>query len=962
MQTIADLKAELKNKTFDQGFHWRILFLGRSINGTTDIVSSLSRSLRNLGHHVLDLDIKSHRIVENPERVSGGNGPIYVQAERLETVINSFRPQMVVCCAGGLTFTDDDAEYLKSRGIVLVGITLSDPDVFPSVHGHAHVFDVHTTNAELSLSMYREAGVHNTVYFPFGIDRGFVTQEVKEDPSKAADVICMGHANNRPDRNQTMTALNQRFDVKTYGRGWEIPGSESVAGDEALQALQMGRIHINFPLTRAGFVNIKCGVFETVGAGGVIATGVFDEMERFFDYGEEIIGYENDEDLATKIDALLANPDEYERVRFNGFRRLVNEHLYEHRWMNLFETIRNASEDTAPWLSEQRAKQIRETLAESIPRARKVILSGFYGAGNLGDELILRSISNALHRADPAIQVFVAAENPNQVELQHGLQSFRRTDLYESAHQVHTADAVVVGGGGLWHDLTFHRAGGLASLVSGSAISLAGFGNLPLMGRVLGVEYHIIGLGAGPLEDSDARAMVKFLAAQTDSILVRDKDSRTVLESAGVDPEQVRCAPDVVYAVDFPNGHGKHASTLELEALRSKGFRLVGVNLRRWAHVDMEDVRTSVERALAAVSAGEKIAVVGVPMQAGASHDRSILESLGENLAPHIPFYLMPDPPMFDAFEQCLDLLDALLTMRLHAGLLAHRKHVPTVGLAYDPKVSRHFEEVERRDWVLPLETGWERIHDRVLAALREGTITGSAFIGALSQLESDAREALSLAASRVTAAPVRDVVHEIPLERPALPDTASASRNQVAAFTKAEFSGTNVEVPERQLNVLFDSPRALHISLPVIAPVSGQEIHNSCTIRTESTRPLEISLTMVSNYERPQNVGKVSIVVRIGDYVFKDDLARSKQPVMLRVRTANRLELPVDFGLIVNDRCYPAQSWPKYSRVSLRINEVHEVTDRGPMPALFASAGTISHDPLDTMPDEITSGSAGGA
>lgn len=950
MQSIADLRADLENKTFDQGFHWRILFLGRSINGTTDIVSSLSRSLRNLGHHVLDLDLKFHRVTENPERASGGNGPIYVQADKLQPVVDTFHPQMIICCAGGLTFTDEDAARLKAQGIVLVGITLSDPDVFPSVVGHAHVFDIHTTNAELSLEMYREAGVLNTVYFPFGIDRGFVTQEVDDDPSMAADVICLGHANSRPDRNQTMTALDKHFDVKTYGRGWDIAGSEPVAGDRALQALKMGRIHINFPLTRAGFINIKCGVFESVGAGAVIATGEFDEMARFFDYGEEIIGYSDDDDLTAKIERLLENPEEYERIRLNGFRRLVENHLYEHRWMELFDTLRGASESNTPWLGAARIAEVQDVLSASLPRARKVILSGFYGAGNLGDELILRSISSALQSADPAVQVVVAAESPRNVEIHHGLQAFKRADIYESAHQVHTADAVVVGGGGLWHDLTFHRAGRLASLVNGSTMSIAGFGNLPLMGRVLGVPYHVIGLGAGPLQDRDAQAMVRFLAQQTESILVRDPESEAAVIGTGVDPSAVACAPDVVYAVDLPSGQTEAQSTRELRELRSQGRRLIGVNLRRWAHEDMDLVVSEVEKALNALAAEGPLAVVGVPMQAGAQHDRQILEKLAGRLSPNIEFSMLPDPPSFEAFDQCIGELDVLLTMRLHAALLAHRRNLPTVGLVYDPKVQRHFDEVKRSAYALPLTAGWEQIFSALQRSLAEGRITDPAMLEALSALEQESRQALHAAAGRVAAAPARPAVYEIPAERPApSAETGPAAQKTTAAFTKATFSASGLELPERALNVLFDSPRALHVSLPTTAPTAGQEIHNQCSMHLDSTAPTEVSLSITSNYERPQNVGKISVLVKIGDHLFEDDLARSKEPVMLRVRTSGVQELPVSVSLRVNGRCYPAQSWPKYSRVSVRIHEAHAIEDRAATRTMFASAGHVTE--LEAQP-----------
>lgn len=957
MQSIQQLKDELQHKTFDQGFHWRILFLGRSINGTTDIVSSMSRSLRNLGHHVLDLDIKYHRITENPNRVSGGNGPIYVRAEALKPAINRFRPQMIICCAGGLTFTDKDAAWLKAQGIVLVGITLSDPDVFPTVHSHAHVFDVHTTNAELSLEMYRQAGVTNTVYFPFAIDRGFVTQHVDDDPAMAADVVCLGHANDRPDRNQTMTALNRRFDVKTYGRGWEIPGSESVAGDKALQALKMGRIHINFPLTRAGYINIKCGVFESVGAGAVIATGEFDEMSHFFRYGDEIVGYSDDEDLARKIQVLLENPEEYERIRLNGFRRLVENHLYEHRWMELFSRLRHASPESTPWLSADRRRTVVEILSPSVPRSRKVLLSGFYGAGNLGDELILRSISGALERTDPAIEVVVAAENPYKVELEHGLQAFRRKDVYEAAHQLHTTDAVVVGGGGLWHDLTFQRAGGLASLVTGSTMSIAGFGNLPLMGRVLGIPYHVIGLGAGPLEDPDARATVRYLASQTASLLLRDEESRRVVEGTGVPSERILTAPDVVYAVDLPSHVDRNALPAEIAELKRQGYRIIGVNLRRWSHFDMSAVRATIERTISAVAAAEKIAVVGISMQAGTAHDRQILAALGEALAPNVPFVLLPDPPSFEALVACVDLLDVLVTMRLHAALVAHRRHVPTVGLAYDPKVSRHFEELGRAENAVSLDVSWADLHECVTRALAERRIDEREFLDRIHDLETRSRSALEEAAQRVAGAERRAAVHTIPMERPVeTQTTAKMISKQMAGFTRAEYSAVGLDLPQRQLNVLFDAPRALHISLPETAPCPGQEIHNACSLRLESTRPVEVSMTLVSNYVRPQNEGKISIRLRVGDHVFEDDLARSKEPVMIRVRTSGALEVPVDLQLQVNARCYPAHSWPRYSRVFLRIGEVHDVDDRGPVPALFASAGKVSALPVLNMTEEVQS------
>ncbi len=99
---------------------------------------------------------------------------------------------MIICCAGGFCFTEADSKELKSRGILLIGLTLSDPDVQSSMINHVCHFDYHTTNSELALKRYHEAGINNTFLFPFGIDRSYVTTEVEYSSDYQADVICLG--------------------------------------------------------------------------------------------------------------------------------------------------------------------------------------------------------------------------------------------------------------------------------------------------------------------------------------------------------------------------------------------------------------------------------------------------------------------------------------------------------------------------------------------------------------------------------------------------------------------------------------------------------------------------------------------------------------------------------------------------------------------------------------------------
>ncbi|MDI3330487.1 MAG: polysaccharide pyruvyl transferase family protein [Micrococcus sp.] len=943
--TIERLRQELSTKVFDQGFHWRIMFLGKSINGTTDIVSSLYRSLKNLGHHVLEVDTSRHGILDNPHGRMGGEGPIYVRYDRIKRMVDEFRPQMIILCAGGMVFSEQDAQALKDRGIMLVGTTLSDPDVFPTVKDHVHTFDVHTTNSQTALTMYRDAGVTNTVYFPFGIDRGFVTQDVKADPRFEHDVICLGHAHDRPDRQKVMKALDTQFDVKTYGRGWELPGSEPVAGTEMVQALKGGRIHVNFPLTRAGFINIKCGVFESAGQGALVATGNFEEMADFFEYGEEIVGYDDEADLAEKISHLLAHPEEYDRIAENGFRRVITNHLYEHRWMDLFATFRSLDAETFPWLDAGRRETLARTLSESLPRAKKVILAGFYGAGNLGDELILKSVSHALQHADPAVQVQVAAENATNVEAAHGLQAFQRRNLHAAAYEVHTAAAVVVGGGGLWHDYTFARAGGLLGLFNGATISMAGFGILPMMGRVLGKPYHVVGMGVGPLTDEDARATVRFLAEQTSSLYVRDPESAELLRSLPVDPERITTGPDVVHAVPLPGTEAvaAHLPAVVAEA-KAAGRPVIGVNLRPWTHEDMDRVAGTVAGALAdAVPAdGPEPLYVAVPMQAGAAFDVGTVAQVFAGLPEGAETWIPESALDLDTLVALYGCMDLLVAMRLHAALVAHRCGVPVVGLGYDPKVGRHFEEVGRGDWCLPLTADRQVLADRIRQGL--GTGLPEATLDAVRRLGEEASRALAVSASMIAAAPVQDAVYEVPAEN-AVGSGLRTVKTKPTRFVGLQPAGVGVSVPAGRPYGLFRaSAFEIDLSLPVTKPQKGMELRWDGELHVEGEGVKDLGFTLTAPWSNPKATGRLFAEIDVAGKTYSLDLAQDHGTVLLHLVHEAGV-LPFTFRLRVARKAFEAKSWPKASAVKLQLVSTagldpNLAADLGPM--LTASAGTV--------------------
>ncbi|WP_336627640.1 polysaccharide pyruvyl transferase family protein [Micrococcus luteus] len=203
--------------------------------------------------------------------------------------------------------------------------------------------------------------------------------------------------------------------------------------------------------------------------------------------------------------------------------------------------------------------RIAETLdalpAPRSPRTppRVVLVSGYYGAGNRGDELLLATLARTLEEGLEDVQVVVAANDPAAVERVHGLPAFARADLTAAEEHAARATAVVLGPGGHWHDYSVAAAGGLAGAFRGTRVSPAHMAQLPLLVAGYGGRVIVHGMGVGPLEDPAARAAVRLTGRVSHAVSVRDEASRALLEPLAADwPAPVTVAPDVVYGLDLP--------------------------------------------------------------------------------------------------------------------------------------------------------------------------------------------------------------------------------------------------------------------------------------------------------------------------------------------------------------------------------------------------------------------------
>ena len=320
----------------------RALHIGGYWRGANDMVKQMMLGLRSTGAEVTEYSTDDH-----PEALDtdgrpydrGTYGPVWLRDPHLAKTIESARPHLVVCNAGGLSFRPDDARRLREQ-TCLVGIALSDPDVFePATRHIAAHFDLFLTNAPSCVPRYEALGARVTVLPVATNDAYFHPVPPRADLACEVLVVARPH----PDRVGPVKALVEAFDTHVYGEGWDthgVPGRGLVLGDDLLAAVNSARITVVFFLTGGGHALVKVGLFDFPAAGALVATNHFPEVEPYLEYGKEIIGFDSTTDLLAKVRYYLDHPAEAEKVRAAGRARVLRDHTWRTGWPRILDALR----------------------------------------------------------------------------------------------------------------------------------------------------------------------------------------------------------------------------------------------------------------------------------------------------------------------------------------------------------------------------------------------------------------------------------------------------------------------------------------------------------------------------------------------------------------------------------------------------------------------------------------------
>ena len=419
------------------------------------------------------------------------------------------------------------------------------------------------------------------------------------------------------------------------------------------------------------FVGVSRSVLEAMSAakpvivaGGQGALGIFDETKvtpavdtnfccRGFDLadGETLYGWIAD----------CLNRSQEERAAMGAFNRaFVMEHYTAHRMAADYEEM------------------YRAALAAPVPFKGKadVVVSGYYGFGNMGDESLLDVIAATLAEEIPDVKIAALTRHPKADAKRTGLRCVSRFSP-AAVGTIRGAKLLVSGGGSLLQDSTSRR-------------SLKYYAGVLGIAEAFGVKSYVYANGIGPVRDKSNRKLTAKVVDRAAEVSVRDADSADELRRIGVTRENIRVTADPAFLIR-PYDEHRLARTMDRIGVKD-GFFAVSLRPPVQKNTDTSPMHVADEVVDACVKITKEYGLVPfvIPMQGVQDGEicRYFAEKYNERMQNSGRSALLYTPENAPELIGVLSKAAFVIGMRLHSIIFASSAEVPVVGLEYDPKVS----------------------------------------------------------------------------------------------------------------------------------------------------------------------------------------------------------------------------------------------------------------------------------
>lgn len=307
-----------------------------------------------------------------------------------------------------------------------------------------------------------------------------------------------------------------------------------------------------------------------------------------------------------------------------------------------------------------------------------ILISGYYGFNNIGDESILRAVVDRLKDKLPDIDITVLSQSPETTAEKYGVKSVNRKSPKDILKAVSRCDLLISGGGSLLQDVTSKK-------------SILYYLAIMWMAYFMRKKVFIYSQGIGPINGRRNRKMTRSALKRASGIVVRDDASKELLVEIGLKPESVVTTCDPVLGV--------HPAELSVgrDILLAEGVDLTPGRLKvGWAIKERKLDSSFVEQVCKSISALiEKYQAEIILIPFHFSEDMAVIEEIQRRLGSQV--CCIRHKYLTNEMLSIIGNMDILVGVRLHSVIHAAIMDVPMIAVSYDPKINSFMNSIDMK-------------------------------------------------------------------------------------------------------------------------------------------------------------------------------------------------------------------------------------------------------------------------
>ncbi len=301
-------------------------------------------------------------------------------------------------------------------------------------------------------------------------------------------------------------------------------------------------------------------------------------------------------------------------------------------------------------------------------RGCDIIISGYYGFENIGDDSLLTSIIAGIHERIEDARITVLAKHPRRLAKICGVKTINRFNLPRIALEMRKAKLLISGGGSLLQDGTSKK-------------SLYYYVCIIKMAKMMNLDLMLYSNGLGPLRSEYGRKATADIISKADYISFREAESLEFAKSL-CDKRELRLTADPAFLLE-PAADEWLRHIMKREGIKGKFFVASIKDGNNFDGSATDEAAIDIfAREIGAAADKYGMTPIFVPMYP--SRDDDITELLLKKCGRGKILRGLTASELLGLLKRA----EFVIGTRLHMLIFAASAGVPMLGISYDPKIN----------------------------------------------------------------------------------------------------------------------------------------------------------------------------------------------------------------------------------------------------------------------------------